>query len=226
MLWEWHQNHLTPDFLPLSINAIPAKNFMIRRFFRCVTNDQLFRKWWLRWVAWNFSRYGNCLNALLLVPLCHRLPAAIKTEILLRITGFNLWRAINGRFCKLELRKNLPDFSWKSLLITERQTRKQICGQGASSHDCSSNSILSYCIFTVFKFSCGLTLELFSEGSSLPFPKLLVNFLDNLEKIVKRDGIVYLHFLDNKVLQLVKLIIKSKAVEATFFAVSDRALFF
>ncbi len=76
----------------------------------------------------------------------------------------------------------------------------------------------------MFEFSCSLALGLFSEGSSLPFPKLLVSFLSNLEKTVKRNGIVYLYFLDNKVLQLMKLIVKSKAVEATFSAVFDRAL--
>jgi len=41
---------------------------------------------------------------------------------------------------------------------------------------------------------------------------------------MKRDRTAYLYFLDNKVLQLVNLIIKSKAVEATFFIVPNRAL--
>ena len=96
----------------------------------------------------------------------------------------------------------------------------------ASSLDCNSNSILPYCIFIVFEFSSSLTLAPFSEESSLPSLKILVNLLDNLKKIVKRDEIADLHFLNSKILQSVKLIIKSQAVEATFFAVSDRTLIF
>lgn len=109
------------------------------------------------------------------------------------------------------------------MLVIGRQTRNNICGQMASSHDHSSNPILPHGISVVFKFSCSLALELFSEGNSLSLLKLFVSFLGNLENIVKRDGIVYLQILDNKVLQLVKLIVKSKAVEATFFAVPNRA---
>ncbi len=72
----------------------------------------------------------------------------------------------------------------------ERQTRKKICGQMASSHDCSSNPILPCGISIVFEFSCSLGLEVFSEGNSLSVLELLVSFLSDLEKIVKRDGVV------------------------------------
>jgi len=94
----------------------------------------------------------------------------------------------------------------------------------ASSLNRSSNPILLYYISIIFKFSCSLALELFFKGNSLPVLKLLVSFLSNLEKVMKRDRTAYLYFLDNKVLQLVNLIIKSKAVEATFFIVPNRAL--
>lgn len=106
------------------------------------------------------------------------------------------------------------------------QTRKKIYGQMTSSPDCSNNPILPYCISIVFRFSCSLILELFSKENSLLVFKLLINFLNNLKKVVKRDIIAYLHFLNNEVLQLVKLIVKSKTVEVTFFAAPNRALIF
>ena len=112
------------------------------------------------------------------------------------------------------------------MLLIGRQTRKKICSQIASSHGRSSHLILPYGIFIVFKCSCGLTLELFSEGNSLPAFKLLVGCFGNLKKIMKRDETVYLCFWNYKVLHLVKLIVKSKAVEATFFAVPNGTLIF
>lgn len=77
---------------------------------------------------------------------------------------------------------------------------------------CPTASLLS-------KFSCSLALELFSEGNSLSLLKLFVSFLKTAWDRLSA-------FLDKKILQLVKLIVKSKAVEATFFAVPNRAFVF
>lgn len=94
----------------------------------------------------------ECFNALLVL-LYSRLPTLTNAEILLRVTRIDLCRqGIDGRFCNLELRNTFPDFSWRSMLMIGRQTRKKICGQTASSPDCSSNPILPYCISIVFKF--------------------------------------------------------------------------